>query len=129
MDEVTLTIPRERAFNGVAHLVVAGLAARLDVTIEHLEDLQLALAGVLERAGTEGDVTVELRMIGDTIEAAVGPFARGQLDAELRLDDSAGTVGLGRVLDTVVDDVRLGERDGSEWLELRKTLGPPAGGG
>ena len=130
MDEVTLTIPRERAYNSVAHLVVAGLAARLDVTIENLEDLQLALAGVLERAESEGDVTVELRMAGDAIEAAVGPFARGQLDAELEIERESGVVGLGRVLDRVVDEVRLGQRDGGDWLELRKTLsGPAAGGG
>ena len=36
---------------GVAHLVLGGLAVRLDLTIENLEDLQLALDALL------GDVT------------------------------------------------------------------------
>ena len=41
-DEITLTIPRDRALYGVAHLVLGGLGIRLNLTIEHLEDLQLA---------------------------------------------------------------------------------------
>ena len=49
-DEITLTIPRDRALYSVAHLVLGGLGIRLNLTIEHLEDLQLALDAVLERA-------------------------------------------------------------------------------
>ena len=46
-DEIVLTLPRDREFHGVAHLVVGGLGSRLDLTIEHLEDLQLALEALL----------------------------------------------------------------------------------
>src|SRR5262245_56232967 len=42
-DEITLTIPRDRALYSVAHLVLGGLGIRLNLTIEHLEDLQLAV--------------------------------------------------------------------------------------
>ena len=49
-DQITLTIPRDRALYSVAHLVLGGLGSRLDLTIEHLEDLQLAVDAVLERS-------------------------------------------------------------------------------
>ena len=49
MDEFTITIPRERPFATVAGLVVGGIAARHDVTLDVLDDLQLALDGLLER--------------------------------------------------------------------------------
>src|SRR5262249_55809694 len=43
-DEITLTLPHEREYHRVAHLVLGGLAVRLELTIETLEDLQLALS-------------------------------------------------------------------------------------
>ena len=48
-DEITLTLPRAPEFQRVAHLVLGGLAARLNLTVESLEDLQLALDAVLDR--------------------------------------------------------------------------------
>ena len=122
-DQVTLTLPRQKPFFRVAHLVLGGLAVRLDLTFESLEDLQLALAGVLEqRVGDGGDVTISLTLEGDRIHASVGPFAgeaiREQLDRRADGDD----VGLARLLDTVVDSVELGEREGAHWVELTKTV-------
>ena len=43
LDTVEITIPRERDFSIVAELVIGGIAARHDVTLEALDDLQLAL--------------------------------------------------------------------------------------
>ena len=57
-DEITLTIPRDRALYSVAHLVLGGLGIRLNLTIEHLEDLQLALDALLDRAREEEQVTI-----------------------------------------------------------------------
>jgi hypothetical protein len=36
--------------------------------------------------------------------------------------DREEAVGLRRVLDTVVDGVRIEERDGAHWVELRKEV-------
>ena len=47
VDEIVLTIPRERSFYGVAHLVLGGLGSRQNLTLEHLEDLQLGLDSLL----------------------------------------------------------------------------------
>ncbi len=118
-DTVEITIPRERDFSIVAELVVGGIAARHDVTLEVLDDLQLALASVLEHdEDDEGEVSVLLSVSGDTIDVSVGPVGERTI-AELEAEPGE-TVGLRRLLDTTVDDVTLTERSGGTWVELRK---------
>lgn len=54
-------------------------------------------------------------------EAEVGPFDSDSIGAELDgADDSR--LGLGRVLETISDDVRLIEGDRGAWIVLRKEL-------
>src|SRR4051794_25238793 len=112
-DMITLTIPREQPFHEVAHLVLGGVAARLNLTFESIDDLETALEAVLERASENGEVTVELRLAERAIVTRVGPFAPEALEAELERDD--GSVSLRRILDTVLDGYEL---VGDGWLEL-----------
>ena len=112
---IKLTIPREQPYNQVAHLVIGGGAARLNLTFESIDDLETALDAVLEHAVHEGEVTVELLLDDDAIVTRVGPFAPDALRAELDRDEDG--VGLRRILDTVVDRYELD--DG--WLEMTKT--------
>jgi hypothetical protein len=119
-DEITLTIPRDRALYSVAHLVVSGLGIRLNLTIEHLEDLQLALDAVLERARESEEVTISLRVKEGEIETAIGPLRDG-VRAELEATDGK-EVGLRRILDTLVDRVELAPREGGDWLTLTKAV-------
>lgn len=122
-DEIILTIPREEPFHEVAHLVLGGVAARLDLTFESIDDLETALDAVLERAAEDGDVTVQLRLADGAIVTRVGPFAADRLRAELKRDAS-DDVTLRRVLDTVVDSYEL---DADGWLELTKGLAEESG--
>jgi hypothetical protein len=117
-DEITLTIPGEQPFREVAHLVLGGVVARLDLTFEGLDDLETALDAVLERSTTDEEVTVRLRIEDGCIHAAVGPLAVDPLRAELEGDPGQG-VTLRRILDTVVDRYEL-DQDG--WLELSKDV-------
>lgn len=119
-DEITLTIPRDRALYGVAHLVLGGLGIRLNLTIEHLEDLQLALDAVLERAREEEQVTIAVSVREGAIETAIGPMRDGVRD-ELEATEGED-VGLRRILDTLVDSVELTPRDGGEWVKLTKAV-------
>ncbi len=121
VDEITLTLPPQKPFYGVAHLVLGGLAVRLDLTFETLEDLQLALEGLLERAKPNRDVTVTVRVREGAIDASVGPVDGEALKGELERDPGE-ELGLRRILDTVVDAVELGENDGEHWVTLRKTV-------
>jgi anti-sigma regulatory factor (Ser/Thr protein kinase) len=116
---IVLTIPREREFSAVADLVLAGLASRLDLTLETIDDLQLAVETLLERNEGEGELTVQLDLSEGAIEAAVGPFAREEIEPELT-GPADGGIGLRRLLATTVDTFELTERDGGCWVELRK---------
>ena len=103
-DEITLTLPREREFHRVAHLVLGGLALRLELTIETLEDLQLALSTILDRARDAGEVTVSMALYDGVLETNIGPV---DLRGELAGDDDDQTLSLRRILWTVVDDVQV----------------------
>jgi hypothetical protein len=120
-DEITLTLPRERDFYGIAHLVLGGLAVRLDLTFETLEDLQLALASVLERPDADGDIHVTLRVDEGAVHALVGPFNRELLHAQLERR-AQEELSLARLLDTVVDSVDVDDRGDSAWIELTKSV-------
>ena len=120
-DQILLTLPRERPFFGIAHLVLGGLAVRLDLTFETLEDLQLALENLLGEAKVGGELTLSVQVDGDVLRASVGPFTSEEL-AWLGAGAAPGDATLGRVLDTVVDDVQIGERDGASWVDVTKTV-------
>jgi anti-sigma regulatory factor (Ser/Thr protein kinase) len=121
-DEITLTMPRDREYFSVAHLVLGGVGIRLNLTIETLEDLQLALDAILERDHEEGEVTIALKLDDEAIETEVGPFGDGvRRELERTGKDE---VGLSRILDTLVDDVQLEAGDDGDWVKLRKTIGP-----
>jgi hypothetical protein len=123
-DAITLSIPPEEPFHGVARLVVGGLAARLDLSYEHLEDLQLALASVLETGDylDEKSVTVRLLVGSDSVGMLIGP-----VNPRLREDlesgaDSEGGLPLRHLLATLVDEVDLEGANGPEWLRLEKRV-------
>jgi hypothetical protein len=118
-DEISLTLPADEAFHRVAHLVLGGLAVRLDLTFENLEDLELALDALLERTPREEEVTLRVRMVDGELHTTVGPFAA--VRAELERGGSAALT-LSRILATVCDSVEISDRDGSEWVQLTKRV-------
>jgi anti-sigma regulatory factor (Ser/Thr protein kinase) len=117
-DEITLVLPAEEDFRHIAHLVVGGLGVRLDLTYEHLEDLQVALEALLGCRDDDGEITVTVVAEDHAIRAAVGPFSADALEG---LNDDGGALGLRRVLETVSDGFDVEERDGASWVELRKS--------
>jgi hypothetical protein len=123
-DAITLTLPRESEYQGVAQLVLAGLAARLDLTLEHLEDLQIAFGALLDSGarGGKGDEALNVRLVvhDDALEATVGPLSARVLDA-LEHDPGA-ELGVRRVLASTVDDVQV---DGDK-VRLTKRRRPNA---
>lgn len=118
VDEIRLTLPADEAFHGVAHLVLGGLAVRLDLTFENLEDLELALDALLERTRGDDDLTLRVLVSDGELRTILGPFS--SLRAEL--EESPGDLNLRRILDAVCDAVAIEDRDGSEWVELTKRV-------
>ena len=120
-DQITLTLPRDRELYRVAHLVLGGLALRLDLTIETLEDLQLALSAILDRADANGEVTVTMTLRDGTLETRVGPVHLAEELARAQGDE----LDLRRILWTVVDDVQV---DGDHVRLIKKVEPRPADG-
>jgi anti-sigma regulatory factor (Ser/Thr protein kinase) len=116
-DEITLTIPRDPEFHRVAHLVLGGLAVRLDLTIENLEDLEIALDSILARTDPPaGEITIRMSLGDGELEAVIGPLTPKLLEEIARQPD--GGLGLRRVLDSTVEDVRI---DG-DYVRLTKKV-------
>ena len=117
-DEIRLVIPAEEDFRPIAHLVTGGLAMRLDVTYDDLDDLQVGIEALLALRDDQEDLVVSLSADGGVLHASLGPFAPGTLHAG---DPNRG-LDLHRVLETVCDTHEVEERDGAAWVELTKRL-------
>jgi hypothetical protein len=123
VDEITLTLPADDAFHGVAHLVLGGLAVRLNLTYELLEDLELCLDALLEEFPPGGDdLSVRVRIDDDDLTLSVGPFPAGHMRAELETATTGDALGLHRILHTVCDRVEVVGREGAERVEVTKAI-------
>ena len=120
---IELRIPNERPFHGVARLVVGGLAARHNLSYEALEDLQLALATILEgdEYSTGDEICVELEVTEEAIAMAIGPVNGDTVRADLQ-NSVEGDLGLGRLLGTLVEDAGVEAREDGDWLCLSKRV-------
>jgi hypothetical protein len=116
-DEIQLVLPAQEDFHHIARLVVGGLAARLELTYEQLEDLEVALDALLRCRDDEDDLSIALTVEGNTVRTTVGPFSAPALAG---LERESETLGLRRVLETVTDGLRVEQRDGGSWVELTK---------
>src|SRR5947199_3453765 len=113
-EEIQLIVPAEEDFRPIVHLVTGGLASRLDVTYDELEDIQVAVDAVLALRDDEGDLTLVLSTEPGVVIAAIGPFER----AALPRDETTGNLGLARVLSTVCDTHEVDWRDDGAWIKL-----------
>jgi hypothetical protein len=122
-DEIRLVIPAEEEFRPIAHLVTGGLAMRLDVTYDDLEDLQVAVEALLGLRDDADELVVALSAEDGVLHATLGPFAPETLE----VGESDAGLDLRRVLDTVCDTHELEERDDGAWVELTKKIATVAG--
>ena len=116
-EEIRLVIPAEEDFRPIVRLVAGGLASRLEVTYDDLEDIQVAVDAVLALRDDDGDVTVVFRAEPGTVRVAIGPFEPDALDPSAASD---GGLDLQRVLETVCDTHEFESRDDGAWVELTK---------
>jgi hypothetical protein len=121
---VALTLPGERRSIGIVRLFVGGLAARLDLGYETMDDLQLALESVLLDAELGPEITVEARIDGDAVSLTIGPLERDPLG-----DDGSepGALELRQLLTALVARSESSARDDGCWLRLDVRV--PAGSG
>ncbi len=74
-DEVTVKMPADGAYLSVLRTATAGLAARLDFTLDEIEDLRIAVdeacAMLLSQAIPGSDLTCGFRLDGDSMTISV----------------------------------------------------------
>jgi hypothetical protein len=122
-DGLSLTMASGRRHLGVARLLVGGLAARLDLPYEQMDDLQLAAESVLAAdAVGNGEVVLELELDENAIGIRIAPFDARSFEAS---NGAENDLNLDRLLAALVDDVRVTHRDGLDWLELEKRVPVP----
>jgi hypothetical protein len=117
-EEIRLVIPAEEDFRPIAHLVTGGLAMRLDVTYDDLDDLQVGIEALLALRDDAGELVLSLTSEDGVLHASLGPFSPDTVHEV----ESDGTLSLHRVLDTVCDKHEIEERDGAAWVELTKRI-------
>ncbi len=127
-DFLTLTVPNEPDYYGVLRLVVGGLAARLALGYEQLDNLQLAVESVLLERVPPGETV--------TLEASVGEtavvFELGPVDSHILGHDGAvgrDAISLHQLLGALVERAELAERDGEPWLRFEVGIPLRTGGG
>jgi len=84
--EVSLRVPADGAYVSVLRTMTAGLAARLDFTVDDIEDLRIAVgeacALVLPEAVPGGDLEAEFRLTPGTLTISVSVPTDGARTAD-----------------------------------------------
>ena len=116
-DVVELEVPACAAYIAVVRTAAAGLAARVDLTLDRIEDLRIAVdeACALLVAGTDhGAATTTLRCVFVLEEPSLTVEVSGP-----RTDLPDRSAFAWSVLSALVDSVESGEHDdGRTWLRL-----------
>jgi hypothetical protein len=121
---IAITLPGERRAIGIVRLFVGGLAARLDLGYETMDDLQLAVESVLLGAPLGPAITVAAHVDGDAVSLSIGPFEHDPLEAGT---DETGELDLEHLLAALVARAETTTEDGACWLRLDVRI--PAGSG
>jgi len=120
---VELETPIGREWEPVVRLVLGGVADRLGLGFEELDDLQLAVERLLAEAGAQPSVKLVLELEGDRVRAHVGPLREVMIAAALQGPPEPGELGLRRVLETVVDSFGVDDSaDGELFVRIEKRV-------
>jgi hypothetical protein len=121
---IELTLPAGREWHAVARLVLGGVADRLNLSFEDLDDLQLAVERLLVEAASQDTVQLRIDIVDHGIRVGVGPLAERTIADALQGPDAApGELTLRRILQTVVDSFGVEElEDGGIVVRLQKAV-------
>jgi len=113
--EVELRLPAESAYVSVLRMTTAGLAARLDFTLDDIEDLRMAVgeacALVLELADPGGDMYATFDLRDGSIRVAVSADSS---NADTPDEDSFGW----QVLTALTSDVLTSREGNLRWVSF-----------
>jgi serine/threonine-protein kinase RsbW len=124
-DAVEIRLPADSAYLSVLRTATAGLAARLDFTLDEIEDLRIAVdeacAMLLPQALESSQLICRFTLTSETIEVTVTiPTTDGELPATNTFSWT--------VLAALAGDVDAGSDDDRQvWIRLRKRRGAVGG--
>ncbi len=113
--DVELRLPAESAYVAVLRMTTAGLAARLDFTLDDIEDLRMAVgeacALVLEHADPGGDLHATFDLSDGSIRVAVSADSSTEDDPD---QESFGW----QVLTALTSDVLTSREGPLQWVSF-----------
>lgn len=119
-DMVTIRLPAAGAYLSVLRTATAGLAARLDFTLDEIEDLRIAVdeacAMLLAQAVPGTDIECEFELTGDSMRISVSVLA---VDAQVPARDTFAWT----VLTSLAGDVDARAGDDRVAIVLQKRRG------
>ena len=123
-EAIELTLPAGREWHAVARLVLGGVADRMNLSFEDLDDLQLAVERLLVEAAAQDTVQLRIDVVEHGVRVGVGPLAERTIaDALQGPDSEPGELTLRRILQTVVDSFGVEEHaDGGIIVRLQKAV-------
>ena len=123
-EAIELTLPAGREWHAVARLVLGGVADRMNLSFEDLDDLQLAVERLLVEAASQDTVRMRIDVVDHGVRVGVGPLAERTLADALQGPDAApGELTLRRILQTVVDSFGVEElEEGGIVVRLQKAV-------
>jgi hypothetical protein len=124
LEAIELTLPAGREWHAVARLVLGGVADRLNLSFEDLDDLQLAVERLLVEAASQDTVRLRIDGVDHGVRVGVGPLAERTIaDALQGPDAEPGELTLRRILQTVVDSFGVEEaEEGGIVVRLQKAV-------
>ena len=126
VERVELDAPLGPAWSPVIRLVIGGIAARLQLGFDDLDDLQLAVERLLAEAAAQDTVHIAFELRESGVRASIGPLRERPISTALQGPDPPGDeLALGRILETVVDSFGIEAVDGDELVvRLDKLVRP-----
>jgi hypothetical protein len=112
---VQIELPSRPGFNAVGRLVTGGYASRLELPVERIEDLQLAVEALLSRSAAGGALIVRMSECERGLDVTLGPFAPAPEERR----------SVERMLHALVEDVLVQDSDEGEWVVMRATREQP----
>jgi hypothetical protein len=114
-DLIALETPIERGWEPVFRLVLGGVADRLDLGFEDLDDIQLAVERLLAEAGAQTRVNLSFEILPEGLRTRIGPLHESAIAEALQGPEARpGELTLRRILETVVDSFGVESIDDGE---------------
>jgi len=126
---IALEVPATPSALSVVRMVIGGVGTRLDFSLEDLDDLFLAIDGLLQaamEAETLERLSVRIAPDGADLRVAVGVFESDRLQEQIALTPG-GRIDLCTLLGRLVDEVTIetvaGDNDGFLVVLLKRGSG------